>query len=205
MNSESCPFGPSLERYWGRLSSEERRFSLDEEALYSLAIQEVALEISDAILGESVVDAFCGAGGLSIAMARRGKRVIAIDCSAERIRMARENAMVFEVEGEIEFICGDALQLVPALEADAILLDPPWGGTGYGRQERFLLSDFQPDGAELLEAAFASFREVVMRLPKNFCFPEIERLGRSFRIQENRNRDELLHYCVYFFQQANGE
>ncbi|MEM7146999.1 MAG: methyltransferase domain-containing protein [Verrucomicrobiota bacterium] len=198
MDADLCRFGEGLQKYWDRLSPEERRFSLDEEALYSLAIQEVALEIADATPGDSVVDAFCGAGGLSIAMARRGKRVIAIDRSAERIRMAGENAVVFDVKASIEFVCGDSLKLLAVYDADTAILDPPWGGTDYGEVDAFRLSNFEPDGERLLDVALSRFRNVVMRVPKNFCFPELDRLGRAFKVQENLYRGELLHYCVYF-------
>lgn len=129
--SERCPFGEGLQRYWDRLSPREREMSLDEEALYSLAPQEVGLEIAAEIPGRSVIDAFCGAGGLAIALARKGKRVIAIDLDPARLEMARRNADLFGIEKQIEFVAGDASSRLPTMSADAVLLDPPWGGPDY--------------------------------------------------------------------------
>ena len=50
--------------------------SLDEEALYSIAPQVIGEQIVSHIKVKSVLDAFCGAGGLSIALAKAGKDAV---------------------------------------------------------------------------------------------------------------------------------
>ncbi len=201
MNTDLCPFGSRLQHYWERLSPKERLMSLDEEALYSLALLEVAKEIAKATPGNSVADAFCGAGGLSIAMALQGKHVVSIDSSAERLEMARENASLFNVDASIEFITGDCVEILPTIDTDTVLLDPPWGGTDYSQAQEFPLSNFRPNGCILLDLTLSIFANVVMRLPKNFAFSELARFDRLYKLQENRFQGQLLHYCIYF---SNG-
>lgn len=172
--------------------------ALDEEALYSLTPQLVATEIAREVSGNTVVDAFCGAGGLTIGLALAGKHVVAIDSSRERLDMARKNADLFGVSESIEFVHGDALEVLPTIQPDTIVLDPPWGGVDYGKIEQFLLSNFAPDGLALLNLALSLTPQVVLRVPKNFQMRELEQFGREYTLQENMLDGKLLHYCVYF-------
>lgn len=57
--------------------------------------------------------------------------MIAIDLDPKKIEMAKHNAQVYGVEGSIEFIIGDFLQLAPSLKGDLVFLSPPWGGPTY--------------------------------------------------------------------------
>ena len=198
MIDEPCPFGEHLARYWAKLSPRERAMQLDAEALYSIAVQEVALPIAEKTPGPHVVDAFCGAGGFAIALARAGRRVTAIDLDAGRLAMAESNCRTWGVTGRVSFRHGDALGLIPTFRADAILLDPPWGGPDYSRRERFALADFRPDGRMLLDTCLATGAAITMRLPKNFDASELESFGRPFAVEENHLRGKLEHLTAYF-------
>ncbi|MEM8681335.1 MAG: methyltransferase domain-containing protein [Planctomycetota bacterium] len=193
-----CPFGEHLQHYWDRLTDLEQQMALDEEALYSLTPQAVATEIATTLTGTRVADVFCGAGGLTIALARAGKQVLASDTSSARLEMARENARLFDVSERIEFRQGDVREILPTLAPDSVLLDPPWGGTDYGKRDQFRLADFEPDGTELLRLSFSQTPQVAMRLPKNFVMSELNDVGHAYELQENFFEGGLLHYCVYF-------
>ena len=101
----------------------------DEEGRMSLTPESLAMRMAAWAEGRVVVDAGCGIGGNAIAFARAGCRVIAIEADAGRLEMARHNASVYAVANEIEFVHGDAIQIVPERrDGDAILfVDPPWG------------------------------------------------------------------------------
>jgi len=196
--NDICPLGPDLQHYWDRLSDREKNMKLDEEGLYSLALESVALEIAQRTPGDFILDAFCGLGGSAIGFARSGKNVIAIDVDKTRLEMAKYNAELFDVLDRIEFISGDSLELLSILKADTIFLDPPWGGTDYNKTEKFYLSNFEPDGTELLNLAFSVSDSVVIRLPKNFDFKELEKFGKYYELESNTLDRKLLHYCAYF-------
>jgi len=196
--NEVCPLGAHLQHYWDRLSDKEKKMELDEEGLFSLTLQPVALDIAEKTPGGLVADAFCGAGGMAIAFARSGKRVIAIDNDEDRLGMARRNAALFGVGDAIDFLYGDTLEILPSLKPDSVFLDPPWGGTDYGEKGKFHLSDFDPDGRKLLNLAFSISESVVMRLPKNFELSELDSIGRDYGLEENMPDGRLIHYCVYF-------
>ena len=193
-----CPLGSHLQHYWDRLSGREKRMEFNEEGLFSLALESVALDIAEKTPGKTVADAFCGAGGMAIGFARVGKKVVAIDNNQKRLGMAERNASLFGVGSTIDFLLGDTEDLLPTLNPDAVFLDPPWGGTDYNEKGKFNFSDFESDGAKLIELAFSVCDWVVMRVPKNFDLPELESIGREYEMEKNMFKGLLLHYCVYF-------
>jgi SAM-dependent methyltransferase len=101
----------------------------DEEGRWSLTPEALALDIAAKAEGRLVVDAGCGLGGNSIAFARAGSPVVAIEVDRRRLELARHNARSYAVADRIRFVAGDAPSLAPEqLEAGAIVfVDPPWG------------------------------------------------------------------------------
>lgn len=64
--------------------------------------------------------------------------VIAIDIDPVKISLAHHNAVVYGVADQIEFICGDFMQLASSLKAaDVVFLSPPWGGPEYATADIF--------------------------------------------------------------------
>jgi len=195
---DTCPFGPHLQHYWDRLTDREKRMELDEEGLFSLTLESVALEIAEKTRGDFIVDAFWGIGGSAIGFARTGKNVIAIDASKPRLEMAKHNASLFGVSERIRFLHGDCMKLLPSIKPDTIFLDPPWGGIDYNQTEKFFLENFEPDGSQLLNLAFSVTDSVVLRQPKNFDLKELDSFGRTYELQGNMFDGKLLHYCAFF-------
>ncbi|KAF8525173.1 RNA cap guanine-N2 methyltransferase-domain-containing protein [Hysterangium stoloniferum] len=125
----------------------ERYFSLydqgcllDEEGWYSVTPEGIADAIAERCRCGTIVDAFCGVGGNAIAFARTCERVIAIDTSETRLRLARHNAAIYGVQDRIDFILGDYVSFAKAYltlpahartTVDVVFLSPPWGGVDY--------------------------------------------------------------------------
>ena len=97
------------------------------EKLYGLALEYAGLTGS-----ETVVDAYCGAGTISLLLAQKAKKVIGIEIVPEAIQNANENAVRNHIENA-EFRVGATEELLPRLVADGlrpdvIVLDPPRKG-----------------------------------------------------------------------------
>ena len=191
-----CPLGSDLQRYWDRLSPKERQMSLDREALYSLSIQEVARTVAAEIRGQTVIDAFCGAGGNAIALASAGKKVIAVELDTRRLEMAQQNARLFGVSDRISFFQGDSSALMKSMKADAVFLDMPWGGPDYYKKEQFGLDDFKPAGSEMIRLALALADEVAIKLPRNFDFSQFQELQIEVRTFEDKFNGHHLGYTA---------
>ena len=97
------------------------------EKLYSLALDYAAPAGRGLIL-----DLYCGAGTISLCLARGCERVIGAEIVPESVENARKNAAGNGVEN-VEFICADAGQAAAklserGLRPDAVVLDPPRKG-----------------------------------------------------------------------------
>lgn len=183
---EVSPFGPNLQRYWDQryafFSKFDEGIEIDEEGLYSVVPEAVALHHAELISGQSVLDGFGGVGGVSIALARADKRVICVEINSARLAMARHNSMVYGVAEKVTFIMGDFFDVAPQITADAVYLDPPWGGPSYKELGRFLLENFDPDGNKILSLSLDHFNEVIFKLPTIFDFSEFDRFDVDYQV-----------------------
>ncbi len=179
------PFGAELDKYWDRRYDLFDRFDqgiqLDKESLFSIKPEAVALQIAARLPSSRVIDAMCGAGGVTIAAARLGKQVIALDLDPAKVEMCRNNATVYGVQDSIDFRSGDACSLVASeFPAATLYMDPPWGGPDYYRKENFLMSDFALDPRDLIDAFLAAGHPAALSVPTNFDLREIRSLAREF-------------------------
>ena len=97
------------------------------ERLYGLALEYAGLTGT-----ETVVDAYCGAGTISLLLAQKAKKVIGIEIVPEAIQNANENAARNGI-ANAEFHVGATEELLPklvenGLRPDVIVLDPPRKG-----------------------------------------------------------------------------
>lgn len=91
--------------------------------LYSKAIEFAALSGT-----ESVLDAYCGVGTLSLFFAKHAKKVIGVECVAEAIADAKENAILNGIDN-VSFECRQAEKYIATLKAiDCVVLNPPRKG-----------------------------------------------------------------------------
>lgn len=158
---EALPRPPPRQR--GRRGRAKPWLTVDEEGRWSLTPRHIAEAQASEVSGP-VLDVFCGCGGNAIAFALAGSEVTAVDLDAGRLRLARENARRFGVEGRITFVHGDTVkQAPPRLTAGAtVFLDPPWGGPGQAPLTWATLlgplpADWPPLRARLLVKAPAAF------------------------------------------------
>jgi len=182
----SCTIEPPLQRSMVRRARTEdarrRRATtpgferagvrLDAEGRWSLTPESLGLRIARAARGAPIVDAGCGLGGNSIAFARTGCRVIAIEANAERLALARHNAGVYGVRDRIEFIHGDAVAYA-AGHADRraiVFVDPPWG-TDWDRTRCAL--DELPLLAALLPIAAQGYAALWAKVPPSFATDQL--------------------------------
>lgn len=73
--------------------------------------------------GQTLFDAGCGTGALSIEAARRGAHVIAIDVAEKLVNVARERAAGETLKGAIDFRVGDMLGDAPAVVDHVVAMD----------------------------------------------------------------------------------
>ena len=104
------------------------------EKLYRKAIEFAAAPGYDSADSRNslALDLYCGAGTVTLCLARAFKRVVGAEIIPEAIENARANAEHNEVQN-VEFFCADAAEIASrfrksGLEPDAVVVDPPRKG-----------------------------------------------------------------------------
>ncbi|KPU43454.1 23S rRNA (uracil-C(5))-methyltransferase RlmCD [Oxobacter pfennigii] len=97
------------------------------EVLYSKA-----LEYANLTGEETVIDAYCGTGTISLFLARKAKKVYGVEIVEPAIENAKKNARENNISN-VEFIVGKSEEVIPELykqgiKADVIVVDPPRKG-----------------------------------------------------------------------------
>ena len=93
------------------------------------ALYRKALEAAGAGKGCRLLDAYCGAGTITLAAAQLGAQALGVEIVAPAIENARRNALRNGYEGRVRFVCADAAREIPRRIAagerfDAAVLDP---------------------------------------------------------------------------------
>lgn len=134
--------GTDIRVLWGKAAMEDTlcglRFSVSPLSFFQVNPRQterlygLALEYAGLTGAETVVDAYCGAGTISLLLAQKAKKVIGIEIVPEAIQNANENAARNGI-ANAEFHVGATEELLPKLVAnglrpDVIVLDPPRKG-----------------------------------------------------------------------------
>lgn len=166
---------------WGRRFSLFSRFDngiqMDLESWYEVTPENVARYISAKTSRcKGVIDCFCGVGGNFIQFALRHGRVVGVDSSASRLRMALANAKLYGVNELFDDSCMDTLQYLEAAKASAgtcLYMSPPWGGKECYKYPKLSISVLPVNLEPLIQIGIAKFGSIILHLPRNIDLEEI--------------------------------
>lgn len=197
----------TLMKYWVKryrlFSKFDLGIKLDRESWFSVTPEKIAQHIAEKCKCDTIIDAFCGAGGNSIQFALTCEKVFAIDIDPLKIELARNNARIYGVEDRIEFIVGDFFQLAPNLFADVVFLSPPWGGPSYAKNDTFDLNNimYPKGGIELFNVAKQISNHIAYFLPRNVDTMQLAMLagiGSAVEIEQNFLDRKLIALTAYY-------
>lgn len=106
------------------------------EVLYNKAVEYAGLSGH-----ETVIDAYCGTGTITLFLAKHAQKVYGIEIVEPAIRDARHNAEINQVDN-VEFITGDMVDVMPQMSKEGIrphtiVVDPPRAGCDKNVLETF--------------------------------------------------------------------
>ena len=92
-------------------------------------LYKTALDFAELHGHETIIDAYCGTGTISLFMARKARKVIGIEVVSSAIADAKRNARENNIRNA-EFMVGDAVKVLPRIfePADVVIVDPPRAG-----------------------------------------------------------------------------
>ncbi|WP_430510476.1 23S rRNA (uracil(1939)-C(5))-methyltransferase RlmD [Gottfriedia solisilvae] len=91
-----------------------------------------ALEYANLNGNETVIDAYCGIGSISLFLAQKAKKVYGVEIVPEAIEDAKRNATINQMTN-VEFEVGKAEEVIPnwykqGIKAEVLVVDPPRKG-----------------------------------------------------------------------------
>ncbi|RSL31764.1 23S rRNA (uracil(1939)-C(5))-methyltransferase RlmD [Salibacterium salarium] len=116
------------------------KFAISARSFYQVnpsqtkVLYDKALEYADLQGNETVIDAYCGIGTISLFLAQKAKHVYGVEVIPEAVSDAKRNAELNKMEGVTTFAVGEAEDVVPwwhkanGLEPDVFVVDPPRKG-----------------------------------------------------------------------------
>lgn len=116
----------------------DTKFAISARSFYQVnpvqtkVLYEKALEYAGLTGEETVIDAYCGIGTISLFLAKRAKKVYGVEIVPEAIEDANRNASLNEITNA-EFKAGKAEVVIPnwykqGIKADVMVVDPPRKG-----------------------------------------------------------------------------
>lgn len=95
-------------------------------------LYEIALDFADIKKSDTVIDLYCGAGTISLCMAKQAGRVIGVEVVKEAIENAMQNAIINKIDN-VKFVCQNAADaskqlLSSGVKPNIICVDPPRKG-----------------------------------------------------------------------------
>ena len=107
-------------------------------------LYKTALDFAELHGHETIIDAYCGTGTISLFMAKKARKVIGVEVVSSAIADAKKNARENNIRNA-EFIVGDVVKVLPKIfeSADIVIVDPPRAGCDKKVLETF--AAMQPD------------------------------------------------------------
>ncbi|QSF97586.1 23S rRNA (uracil(1939)-C(5))-methyltransferase RlmD [Bacillus paralicheniformis] len=116
----------------------EIKFAISARSFYQVnpeqtkVLYDKALEYAELNGEETVIDAYCGIGTISLFLAKQAKKVYGVEIVPEAIEDAKRNAELNGIENA-EFAVGEAEAVIPkwyeeGITADTLVVDPPRKG-----------------------------------------------------------------------------
>lgn len=114
------------------------RFKISHQSFYQVnslqteKLYQTAVDYANLTREETVVDAYCGIGTMTLALAEEAKQVYGVEIVPEAIADAKENAKVNHLDN-VEFAVGDAgkwmvKEVKSGRKVDRVVVDPPRKG-----------------------------------------------------------------------------
>lgn len=114
------------------------KFAISARSFYQVnpiqtkVLYDKALEYAQLTGNETVIDAYCGIGTISLFLAQQAKKVYGVEVVGQAIADAKRNARLNGIENA-EFFVGEAEKVIPwwhkqGIQADVIVVDPPRKG-----------------------------------------------------------------------------
>jgi predicted RNA methylase len=154
----------------------------------------------------TVTDAFGNMGGMTISLASEFDSVNVSEIVPLHCEILKNNLEQYGVASNVNLVCGDYLKTMETFEQDAIMFDPPWGGTDYKEIKNLPLSINNVNIICIINRLMKRSKFIYMLVPPNYNFADLKLLHKSISVKREKlePRKEKDSKLLLIFSKAKG-
>jgi len=196
---KEIPFNPEIEveeievtkqlyeRYFPDDGIDYTKLRLSNIGKYSIVepvVQEKIIRrmLNDLIPGSTITDACGNMGGMTISFAKHFAKVNVCEIVPLHCEILKNNIEVYGLDN-VNIICGDFMKHMLKLKQDAIMFDPPWGGTDYKTTKALSLGLNNVNICCIIDRLLSKAKFIYMRVPTNYKFSDLKLIRKKHKIE----------------------
>lgn len=155
----------------------------------------------------TITDAFGNMGGMTISLAQEFDSVNTCEIVPLHCEILKHNLKQYGLAEKVKVVCGDYLKTMNTFEQDAIMFDPPWGGTNYKEVKHLPLSINNVNIVCIINSLMKHSKFIYMLVPPNYNFADLNLLSKNIsvkreKLEPRREKDSKL--LLIFFTKTGG-
>jgi len=153
--------------------------------------------LSDLTPSSTITDACGNMGGMTISFAQHFAKVNSCEIVPLHCDILKNNINVYGLDN-VNVICGDYMEHMMKIKQDAIMFDPPWGGTDYKKIKTLSLGLNNVNICCIIDRLLSKAKFIYMRVPLNYRFSDLKLINKKHKIErvklepEKGKRSKLL-------------
>lgn len=132
---------------------------------------------------KTITDAFGNMGGMAITFAKVFSKVNTCEIVPLHCEILKNNIKQYGVSDKVNVICGDYMDHMDKLKQDAIIFDPPWGGTDYKKVKELELSINNVNVCCIIDYLLPKTKFIYLMVPYNYKFSDLKLVNKKYKIE----------------------
>jgi predicted RNA methylase len=180
---------------------------------YSITNPNVSKRIIDQILEDlkssdkTITDAFGNMGGMTISLAKVFSKVNSCEIVPLHCEILKNNVKAYGLSEKVNIVCGDYMDHMDTLKQDAIMFDPPWGGTDYKKMKELPLSVNNVNICCVINSLLSKTKFIYLLVPPNYRFTDLKLVNKKYKIKKIKlepERGKKSKFLIIFSNQSTA-
>lgn len=156
---------------------------------------------------KTITDSFGNMGGMAISFAKVFSKVNTCEIVPLHCEILKNNIKEYGLADKVHVICGDYMKHMNKLKQDAIIFDPPWGGTDYKKVKKLQLSINNVNVCCIINHLLAKTKFIYLMVPPNYNFSDLKLVNSKYNVQRIKlqpERDKASKILLVFSSKLSG-
>lgn len=132
---------------------------------------------------KTITDSFGNMGGMTISFAKVFSKVNTCEIVPLHCEILKNNIKQYGLTDKVNVICGDYMDHMNKLKQDAIIFDPPWGGTDYKTVKELQLSINNVNICCIIDYLLPKTKFIYLMVPPNYKFSDLKLVNKKYKVE----------------------